>query len=231
MGRAPLNSHCRGCNRFRPVTLLKYGPLEARRCQACYRNSARAETLPKLPTYWECDECEELTCCLPDNTGAEERLLCMTACWRIAQLAAGRVTTHTTAESGTLAQAKDLTDLHHRRRQSKHVDMWVMPTTPYCQYVLFRIIVWCRFGLLVGMVPAAPAATWRRNHHTGERSLDVGAMVAHLTSLRDGGRWPGGGAPIIIADVRDQDLTYSIVNLQKKVNNSCALLNFVHTKK
>jgi hypothetical protein len=130
-------------------------------------------------------------------------------CLRIAELATGRIIAHSTRQKSAKEQKEEVNLLtaQHLKKWWKFIDMWVVPTTTVCQYALLRIIMWCREGRLVGMLPSNDAV-WRRNHHNTEPHwiVNVSALVTHILSLYTGGRWPDGSAPIILAGTTDQYL-------------------------
>ena len=81
-------------------------------------------------------------------------------------------------------------------------DMWVIALTPSCAYVLFRVIMWCRFGYSVGLLHAK--AVWRRSHH--KWILNLPKMAAHLAGCYGMGLWPMNNTPIILAHVGKSDM-------------------------
>jgi len=138
------------------------------------------------------------------------KMLCM-LCLRIAELATGRIISHSTRQK-TAKESKEEVNLLTAQhiKKWKLVELWVIATTTTCQYVLLRIIMWCREGRLVGMLPSNDSV-WRRNHHNTEPQwiVNVGVLVTHLLSLYKGGhgpQWPRGKAPIILAATSDQYL-------------------------
>jgi hypothetical protein len=76
--------------------------------------------------------------------------------------------------------------------------VWVLPGTPECPYLLLRLIVWLRWGFLIGLLPVAPKA-WRRSTGNKRALNDDGdgrcAVATHLASLRNKGQWPGAVIP------------------------------------
>jgi hypothetical protein len=83
-----------------------------------------------------------------------------------------------------------------------HVDVWLIPLTPWCVLILFRIILWRRFGILAGLLEGTPTAAHVWSH--GIRRADVAALIEHLVALWVAAEWPHGSAPILLSGT-DED--------------------------
>jgi len=89
------------------------------------------------------------------------------------------------------------------------VDLWVVPWTNKCMLRMFRMVM-CRFGRIVGLVPAAapvvPRASCVFRRSNSKMILNVAALVKHLAVLFNDDRWPKGTKPIVLSGVQDEDL-------------------------
>jgi hypothetical protein len=127
--------------------------------------------------------------------------------FRVHALSRGKVKSRTTTRQTTEQDINLLAARHNSNKRWKRVDVWLVPLTPKCAYVMVRIILWCLFGLVAGVVPAAPDGTWHWSHNV--RIWDHSAVATHMADLHRGKHWPRGTARIVLAGVSDTDLIYS----------------------
>ena len=85
-----------------------------------------------------------------------------------------------------------------------HVEVWVIALQKPCFLLLFRLIIWRRFGLLVGLMIGPPSGVHTYSH--GRRVLNHGALARHLETLRQQGHWPRGRAPVLLTGCSSADL-------------------------
>ena len=169
---------CCVCKVLKDASRVAYLTEAGRRCNTCYR----------LGREWrECSHCAVAAACR--KRGAN--WFCQ-ACLRVQDLNSGIVVGTRGLEA--VAGIRALIALHLVLRV--HVDLWIMALTPDCCLVLVRIVFWRRFGVLAGLVPGAPARTFRISH--GTRRFDASRLARHIRNLWGSGRWPRGVAPILV---------------------------------
>jgi hypothetical protein len=135
MGRP--RPQCYGCKREIRRSKLRRGPPTKRRCQGC-RSAARTwET--DLPKYCACAVCGDKGRCLPDDS-TPVRWLCDDD-FRVHALSRGKVKSRTTSRQTTEQDINLLAARHNSNKRWKRVDVWLVPLTPKCAYVMVRIIL------------------------------------------------------------------------------------------
>lgn len=93
--------------------------------------------------------------------------------------------------------------LHLSLRQ--HVDLWLIPRTPWCDLLLARFCIWRRHGLLGALLIGPPIGVHFRDWH-GVWHVNSESLADHLVSLHQSTLWPSGHAPILVTAAHDGDL-------------------------
>jgi hypothetical protein len=86
----------------------------------------------------------------------------------------------------------------------QHVDLWLVPRTPWCDLLLARFCIWRRHGLLSALLIGPPVGVHFRDRH-GVWHVNRDSLATHLVSLHARG-WPSGHAPILVIAVPDGGL-------------------------
>lgn len=156
---------------------MSYWTDAGRRCNTCYRLGRELR---------ECARCIQEKACRKRGLN----WFCQT-CLRIEDLASG-VVVGTRRLQGMDLGALIALHLTFRTR----VDIWIIALTRYCYLLLVRIVFWRRFGVFAGLLPGAPARTFRFSH--GARLLDARCLANHIVNIWGTGQWPRGTAPILL---------------------------------
>jgi hypothetical protein len=173
---------CGGCNRTFAAASLTYkarqlnGNAIPRRCKRCGA---------KRRFWTACLDCGTVRCCT-DLQGDGAAIVCA-RCARIRDLALGKVAgvTWRGAVKVSETEREALYDLH--LQEFWDVDFWVAPESgELCLLTQARLILFRRWGMNVGLVRGAGAATWSN----GRKSVNLAALAEHLEALRQAGRWP-----------------------------------------
>ena len=128
-------------------------------------------------------------------------------CSRTCDLARGVLDTTRLFYRPTALALHTLLDKHLSGWQQ--IDIWIVPLTPWCLLVLFRVVLWRKHGLIAGLLRGPEEAHAFRD---GKRVTDAAKLSAHLGALRNAAprRWPRGNAPILVTGTKgtvDLDLT------------------------
>ena len=176
---------CCVCLVLKDRSVVQYNTAAGYRCRNCYQMGRELR---------DCNRCGEEKSCRRRGV----TWYCQ-ACLRVEDLMSG-VVTSTRRFSGV--DFVTLVSLHLTMRT--RIDLWIIALTPECWLILVRIIFWRRFGILAGLLPGAPAGTYRFSH--GARALDARKLANHIANLRRTDRWPRESAPIILTGCSRQGL-------------------------
>jgi len=86
-----------------------------------------------------------------------------------------------------------------------HVDVWLVPRRRWCPLWLARVVLWCRWACVAGVLEGPPDSCLRQGGRGTGRARYLGPpqLAAHLRDLRGRGGWPDGAAPVLLTGVSD----------------------------
>ena len=73
------------------------------------------------------------------------------------------------------------------------VHLWIMPKRDRCTYYAARVILWRRFGVLVGILPGMKNSNAYNNN---------AAIARHINRLKNANRWPVSDTKVVLVGVK-----------------------------
>ena len=193
---------CKACGAFKPRDPAAswrphHGIGGGRRCKACANKPAMERRT--------CARCATDCCCT--KRGGDWACV---ACGEAAILRSGRVPPKRTVPLSLVAQRGHL-EMHYTMRF--HVDLWVVPLSPWCPLLMLRLVLWRRFGIVAGILVGPPVCTFPWS--AGVRGCDREELALHfreLFTVQPGAARPlcsTGTTPILVTGCVDADLAES----------------------
>ena len=76
-----------------------------------------------------------------------------------------------------------------------HVQIWLVPMTPWCPLLMARLVLWRRYGIVAALLPGPPAGVFHRSN--GIHECDRDRLADHVRNLANHGYhsqlWPRTG--------------------------------------
>lgn len=202
------SKRCKACLIFKPERLVcrpHAGIGGGRRCTAC-KGAKRERRF--------CARCGDEHLCRKRGL----HWMCV-PCTDAAVLRSGDLPAKRTLEL-PLADKVAYLALHYALRAD--VQIWIVPLTRWCPLLMFRFVLWRRFGILAGILPGPPTGVFTRLG--GVRQCDRMALGLHFRGLVANGlapvgigaagqTWPSGTAPVVVTGTCAADLGFAKMEL------------------